>query len=64
MSKRIRLTIIVDDERVIDDNEDIDEVKEEMLEDMSEYLRDCVVPKPHHFAEWDITEEQNDRGDV
>ena len=56
MSKRIRLTIIVDDERAIEDDEDIDEIKSEMLEDMSEYLRDCVVSKPHRFAEWDITE--------
>ena len=56
MGKRIRLTIIVDDERFIDNDEDINEVEEEMLEDMSEYLRDCVVSKPHHFAEWDITE--------
>lgn len=56
MSKKIRLEIIVDDERVIDDDEDIDVVKEEMLEDMSEYLRDCAAPKPHHFAEWTIEE--------
>lgn len=56
MSKRIKLTIIVDDERFIDDDEDIDAIEEEMLEDMSDYLRDCVIPKPRRFAEWDITE--------
>ena len=56
MSKRIKLTIIVDDERFVDNDEDIDRVAEEMLEDMSDYLRDCVVSKPNRFAEWDITE--------
>lgn len=57
MRKRIRLTIIVDDDRVIEDNEDIDEVKEEMLEGMVYYIKDYVVPKLYSFAEWDITEE-------
>ena len=57
MSKRIRLTITVDDERVIEEDEDIDEVKEEMLEDMSYHLRDYIAPNPYRAAEWDITED-------
>ena len=38
MKKKITLTLNLDDTRIVDDNDDIDDVKDEMLNDMHDYM--------------------------
>lgn len=40
MKKKITLTLNLDDTRIVDENDDIDYVKDEMLTDMYDYLKD------------------------
>ena len=38
MKKKITLTLNLDDTRIVDENDDIDDVKDEMLYDMHDYI--------------------------